>query len=495
MLVSDPNLQQRVKDLTEGFGVDGVIVTARARSNDPINLAGRLVRKRGKIVVVGEVGHGFDRAVFYEKELSILMSCSYGAGRYDPVYERQGIDYPRAYVDWTVERNMKTFLWLLSTGRIRVGHMISRVFSIDEAQGAYDLLLEKRPDTLALLFGYREEGMRDLKALRVVEAGPEQAVRRRGPHIGLIGFGNYAKSHIVPNMSRNLRITALAARSPSSLRFRKRGALADCRVVTTDPQVILENEEIRTIVVATRHSTHSLFLLEGLERGKNVYVEKPMVAKEEELTLLAGMLRTHGGNVCVGFNRRYSPAVRKLQERIHGSPLESRYTVAADPFPEDYWALEEGEGGIIVGEIIHFVDILCVLHGSRVARVFATSNLKAVNRGSIHITLSFENGSTGVISYVMGSSARSSKEEVELVYPDDRVLIHGFRRVISSRYGSIYRSLSPDMGRKRLFGHILEAFSSGVKVQETEGLLNSHAAVFAARRSIQSGNAEQVEYA
>lgn len=493
-LSSDSNLEQAVNELTDGFGVDGVIITASTRSNAPINLAGRLARTRGRIVIVGNVGHSFERKTFYEKELSILMSCSYGAGRYDPMYEVQGIDYPQAYINWTIERNMKTFIWLLSLNRISVDHIISKVFKIDEAPEAYNCLLEKKPDTFGLLFEYDTREKDSFRQLRVKNIQPDEPTNNFRPNIGIIGVGSYAKSFIIPNIRKSVRIMGLASRNSSSLQLPKVDHINDSAILTTDPHILLGNEKMPTVIIATRHSTHFEFLLEGLKNRKNVYVEKPVVTNEEQLQILVDALCTQRGNICVGFNRRYAPAIRKLQEKITASPLDSRYTVMADPFPEDYWALREEEGGIVVGEIIHFVDLFRVLHNSNIRKVFAKSNLDSINRGSIHISLFFENKSTATISYIMGSSMKSSKENIELLYHHDRVALDGFKRVTSSRYGKIYRSLSLDMGREKLFGDVLGEFCRGKIVQNVGGLINAHSAVFAIKRSIATDNIQEVKY-
>ncbi len=483
----DPGLEELVRGLSSGYGADAVLITASTKSTDPINLAGRLARKRGKVVIVGDIGHNFERGNYYEKELSILMSCSYGAGRYDPRYEIEGIDYPQAYVPWTIARNMGAFLWLLSQNRVSVQPLVTQVFRIEDAPAAYEKLLENRPDTFSIVFEYEPRETQELHTLRAVR---EPRAAAAGPNVGIIGVGNYARSFILPNLPRQLRVRALAARSPSSLVVK---GLEDCEVLTTDPAAVIADHDVQTVIIATRHSSHGRLVMDAIRAGKNVYVEKPMVATRDELGQLAGLLSETGGNVCVGFNRRYSGAVKALQAARIGVPVESRYTVIADEFAEDYWALQESEGGIIVGEMIHFVDLLLCLHESHVARTHVVAEMKSANRGAIHATLHFENGSVATITYLMGAKIAGDKETIELYCEDDRILIEGFRKVSSAKRGVLYKARRLDMGREALFGGLLLELSRGRRVQDVGGLVASHAAAFAMKDSAASGAIVEVE--
>lgn len=487
-LSDDPRLMQLINDISHGYGADGVLITASTKSTDPINLAGRLARKRGRVVIVGDIGHDFERSQYYEKELSLLMSCSYGAGRYDKTYEIDGLDYPQAYVPWTIARNMAAFLWLLSQERVTVASLISHVFDIDQAPAAYQALLENKPDVFSILFKYgHEEAAVDLHSVRA--PAPKQAVKA-GTRIGIVGVGSYAKSFIIPNLDSRLTVHGMAAKSPSSLVVR---GLEGCPVLTTDPHVLLADQDVQTVVISTRHSTHARFAVEAIRNGKNVYVEKPMAINHSQLNEITTALAEQGGNICVGFNRRYADAVTEVRKNVSASPLESKYTIVADEFSEDYWALQEEEGGIIVGEIIHFVDLLAFLHQSRVARVHASANLKAANRGVIYASLFFDNKTIGNITYLMGIPIKASKEFLELYYDDDRIVIDGFKEARSSRRGALYKSRKGSMGRERLFGEVLHQFSTGRAVQDIGGLVSSHAAVYAIKESINSGAVVHVD--
>ena len=306
-----------------------------------------------------------------------------------------------------------------------------------------------------------------------------------GTGIGIVGAGNYARSFILPNLDKRLQIVGLAARTPSSLVVK---GLEGCKILTTEPEALIGSGELNTIVVSTRHSSHAKYVIEGIRQGKNVYVEKPAVAQPEELVELVEAINEHGGNLCVGFNRRYSAAIQVLKSKKGDTaPIESRYTIIADDFPADYWALKDSEGTIVVGEVIHFVDLLSHIHNARVERVSAMANLSAPNKGVIDITLSFDNKTVGHVSYIMGSSIVAEKENIELFYDDDRVTVEGFKRVNSAKGGEIYKSRKMDMGRERLFGEMMHDFSQGKQVQDLGDILASHAAVFAARESINDG--------
>lgn len=487
-LASDERITDLVKEVTNGYGADGILITASAKSTDPINLAGELARKRGNVVIVGDIGHNFKRKTFYEKELSIKMSCSYGAGRYDSSYEIDGIDYPQAYVPWTIARNMSAFLWLVSKAYIKFDHLMSHTFCIDEAPEAYKLLLENKPDTFAILFEY-ENNKPPASCMHVIYQPPHERENVHNVNIGIIGVGSYARSFIIPNLDSRLHIKGLMARNPSSLVLKN---IDNCEILTTDPEIIISDNEIQTIIIATRHSLHAELVLEGIKEGKNVYVEKPMVTTVEELEKLVKLLSKKNSNICVGFNRRYSSAIQMIDEKVFLTPFESNYIVVADNFSEDYWALQEKEGGIIVGEIIHFVDLLSVLHKSAIVKVSASENLRSINKGIIYITLFFENKTLGNITYIMGSSISSTKERIELYYDNDRILIDGFKKITSVRAGTLYKSRKMDMGREKLFGDILYQFTKGNRVQDLMHLIMVHAAVLAIRESIVKGKIVEI---
>ncbi|MEW6331328.1 MAG: bi-domain-containing oxidoreductase [Pseudomonadota bacterium] len=487
-LPDDPRLPELIDEVTHGYGADGVIITASTKSTDPINLAGKLARKRGRVVIVGDIGHDFERSNYYEKELTLLMSCSYGAGRYDKDYEVEGIDYPQAYVPWTIARNMEAYLHLAATGQVNINTLISHVFSIDEAPAAYQKLLDNKADTFSILFKYaHEQESGNIHTVRIPEPAPAGV---GGTRVGIIGVGSYAKSFILPNIDSRLTVYGISAKSPSSLVVR---GLRGCRVTTTDPQVLLREKEIQTIIVATRHSTHAQLAVDAIRNGKNVYVEKPAAINRRQLDEIAAALSEHGGNLCVGFNRRYAGAIAAVQKCKSRGPLESKYTIIADEFPEDYWALQDQEGGIIVGEMIHFVDLLSCLHQSPIVRVHASANLKAINRGVIYASLFFENRTMANITYLMGIPIKASKESIELYYDDDRIVIDGFKEARTSQGKSVYKSGKTDMGRERLFGEILHQFTAGKAVQDVPGILSSHAAAFAIRESVNSGAIIEVD--
>jgi len=382
---------------------------------------------------------------------------------------------------------MEAFMWLASKKLVDVDKLISHEFSIEDAPAAYQKLLENAPDTFSILFGY-EHTADDGNVSEVVYEIPDN--KAGGDQVGIIGIGNYARSFIVPNLDKRLSIDGISAKSPSSLVVK---SIGKCRVKTTDPGLLAQDQDIQTIIVATRHSMHSQYVDDALKHGKNVYVEKPAVINRAQLDEMLGALSDKGGNICVGFNRRYSGAIKAIEDNYKDSPLESRYTVVADEFAEDYWALKEEEGGIIVGEVIHFVDLLSSLHKSTIVRVDARANLKAINKGVYYITLYFENGTVGEITYMMGSDIGGDKERIELLYDDDRVVIEGFKRVVSNKKKQIYKARQMDMGRETLFGDMMYRFARGESVQDLKGLISSHLAVFAIKESIQAGSEVDVE--
>lgn len=415
---TSPGISDTIFNFTGELGVDAVIITAGASSLDPINFAGEICRKRGRVVVVGAVPTGFDRdPYYYRKELELRMSCSYGPGRYDLDYEEKGIDYPAAYVRWTENRNMQAFQSLIHSGKIDIDYLTTHEFPFEEAPKAYDLILEKSEPYLGIVLKYDTTKPLSKTSIAVREAKPASKVS-----IGFIGAGSYAQGNLLPNLPKNdPEVTCKGVMTTSgttSKRVAERFGFEFCTSEETD---LLGNSEINTVFIATRHDSHADYVLKALNAGKNVFVEKPLCLNEDELIQIEEIFasrvqRSASLILTVGFNRRFSLLAKHLKEKIGNGPMAMLYRINAGAIPADTWIQDmEIGGGRIIGEACHFVDFLTWMCGSLPKRVYASalSNPQHLN-DIVNINLEFENGSIGTISYLANGSKSLAKEYVEV---------------------------------------------------------------------------------
>ena len=425
-------------------GVDGVIITAATNSDEPVRQAAKICRKRGRIVLVGVTGLNLDRSLFYEKELSFQVSCSYGPGRYDPEYEERGMDYPFGFVRWTEQRNFQAALELLATKKLIVDSLISHRFEFSEAVKAYELLGGREP-SLAILLSYDPAIIPENNLVkrtielkggsingRELRADHDRKVSETEPIVGVIGAGNYGLRTFLPVIkATGVRLKTLSTSTGVSGAYA--GKKFGFSYATTDTSSIFSDPEINTIFVLTRHNTHSTLVCEALKIGKNVYVEKPLAIFPEgvrmiEETYLSSRNHENPPIVMIGFNRRFSPHIQKIKELLKGlkAPVSIIITVNAGEVPPEDWTQDPMiGGGRIIGEGCHFVDLLYYLTGSKVTSVCSTK-MGAVSGGSftddkMSFTIKFENGSFGTIHYFANGSKSFPKERIE-VFCDGKIL-------------------------------------------------------------------------
>jgi predicted dehydrogenase/threonine dehydrogenase-like Zn-dependent dehydrogenase len=449
--------------MTHGRGVDGVLVCAATNSSQPISQAARMCRKRGRVVLVGVTGLELSRADFYEKEISFQVSCSYGPGRYDPMYEQEGHDYPFGLVRWTAQRNIEAFLQLAAGGSLDLEPLITHRFDLGEAAKAYESLAS---DHTALGITLRYADMAPADALSRTIAITAQVHSSGRGSVSFFGSGNYAARVLIPAFSR----------AGAKLRMLcNTGSLAGAHVarhsgfesVTTDPSVVLQDSDTSSIVVATRHDTHAEFVISGLRAGKNVFVEKPLALTETELAAVEEAWNDLGDRrpvLTVGFNRRFAPlAVRlkSLATSVRG-PKCIIYTVSAGDVPREHWTQQpRSGGGRIVGEACHFIDFIRWLVG---APITAWTAAAARDQGETRddcasIVLTFADGSLGTVHYFANGGRRFPKERVELfaggaaLRLDNFRLLHGFGWPKFSRA----RTWRQDKGQVQLAQAFLEA--------------------------------------
>ncbi len=427
------------KGFTRGQGVDAVSITAATPSSEPVDVAGALCRDRGRVVVVGDVGMQVPRGVYYGKELTLSVSRSYGPGRYDPRYEEGGIDYPPGYVRWTERRNMEEFLALVSERKVNVTRLISHRFPLEEAPRAYDLLSGKSGEPfLGILLTYNPA---ERAAPRVQLKAPAPHAPRETLAVGFIGAGAFALGVLLPALKKIDRVLLRGVANASGPSAKKAGERFGFEYCTGDYRDILNDTGVDAVFIGTRHGLHATLAMEGLRKGKAVFMEKPMALNATELTDLMRAWRETGGRLMVGFNRRLSPLAVRMRDFFSGrrEPLQIIYRVNAGYLPGSHWVHDPREGGgRIVGEVCHFVDVLCYLTGSRPVRVFAESigpSGEALSGDNVSATLRMADGSWGTIAYIARGDASVPKERIEAFSSGTAAVLTDYRELVLHREG------------------------------------------------------------
>jgi polar amino acid transport system substrate-binding protein len=424
----DDEAQRKVMEWSRGRGADAVLITAATASNQPVELAGEISRPKGRVVVVGAVGLNIPRKSYYDRELSFRISMSYGPGRYDPEYEERGHDYPFGYVRWTEGRNIEAFLDLLAEGRVNVEALTTHRFKLAESERAYELITGNEP-YLGVVLQYDGEGELDHRiALSEKMSAAAAAVR-----VGLIGAGGYAKAMLLPNFkAAGAEFQSIA--TASGVTARAVGEQHGFRFCVSRAEEVIDDDQANIIVIATRHDVHAKLAQQSLERGRHVFVEKPLALNDEELAGVLAAAEQSAGQLMVGFNRRFSPLATRARDWFadRATPLSINYRVNAGRVPRGHWALDpKVGGGRIVGEVCHFIDLMHFITGSLTTRVYAeaisSSNQDVNNEDSVFITLRFADGSNGAIAYLAEGDRALPKERIEIFGGGKSFVIDDFR--------------------------------------------------------------------
>ena len=423
----------KVMAWSRGRGADACIIAAATTSNEPVELAGEISRLKGRVVAVGLVGMNVPRNVYYQRELTLKVSLSYGPGRHDPDYEERGHDYPVAYVRWTEGRNIEAFLDLLAAGRIDVKPLITHRFLIDDASKAYQLISGKAHENyLAVILEYRTEGEVD-RRIENDSATKKRAKSAGRVGIGLIGAGGYAQKILLPHFkTAGAEFCSIA--SASGVSARDVGTKYGFKHFLSDARSVIDDEEANLIVIATRHGSHAELATLALKAGKHVFVEKPLALNDAELNTVLEAASGSEGQLLVGFNRRFSPLAERAREFFANrqAPLSMVYRVNAGRIPREHWTQDPNEGGgRIIGEVCHFIDLMQFVTGATPENVFAESvggGLgNTVREDSVFITLQFEDGSNGVIAYLAEGDSSLPKEHIEIFGEGKTFVIDDFR--------------------------------------------------------------------
>ncbi len=407
---NNEQLEQAIAQLTDGHGTDAVIITAATTSTDPIDLAGSLCRKKGKVIIVGAVPTGFQRKNFYNKELDLRMSCSYGPGRYDSEYEEQGIDYPFAYVRWTENRNMQAFADLMAAGRINIRPLVTHTFPFQDAKKAYDLILARTEPFAGIVLEY--DLKKTLQSRVTLNTGITAASDAK---VGMIGAGSFGQNFLLPALKGKATLVNIATARPNNARnVADKFGFAQC---TGNADEVIADKNINTVFIATRHDSHARYVKAAVEQGKNVFTEKPLCLYPHELEEIAAAWKEHPVRLMVGYNRRFAPLTLQLKKQLNSTlPVSVIYRINAGIVPKEHWIHDpKTGGGRIIGEVCHFIDYCSFIAGSKINAIsaYAMKDPSGLS-DTITISMKMENGSIASIAYFSNGNKDLPKEYIEV---------------------------------------------------------------------------------
>ena len=518
---------------TGGMGVDAVLITAATHSDEPVTVAAEISKKKGRVVATGLVGMNLPRDQYYKKEVDFRLSCSYGPGRYDPVYEEQGIDYPFGYVRWTEQRNMAAFLQLVAEGKVTPSKLVTHRFEFDDALDAYQVLLGvKKEPYLGIVLEYGEgegeddshkehrehkegEPKGDFGVCRRVDfnVGTQSVSDKVG--VSFLGAGNFAKAVLLPTLKKveDARFRGVStATGMSAADTAKKYGFA---FAATDQTEVMKDGETNLVFVTTRHDMHAAQVRAALEAGKYVFTEKPLCISEEQLDELEGSGDSHkehrehkegGGSDClgkvmVGFNRRFSPHAKMLKEYFakRTLPLVMHYRVNAGSIPRDVWIQDPlTGGGRMIGEGCHFIDFMSFICGAPVVKVQAmciqTPNAAETPEDSISVNLQFADGSVGTLEYVALGDTTLPKEVCEIHGEGSTATMDNFcNTVCSGKLGKRKLKGKQQKGFAEELAATVAAVKAGVEMPISwEEIENVTKTCFAVLRAVKSGGSVEV---
>jgi predicted dehydrogenase/threonine dehydrogenase-like Zn-dependent dehydrogenase len=456
----DAAQEEQVQRITQGFGADGVIITAATPSNEVISTAFKMCRKKGRVVVVGDIGLDLKRADIYAKELDVLISCSYGPGRYDGNYEEKGMDYPIGYVRWTENRNMQAYLQMLASKKINLDGLSPRYYDIADATQAYADLNVPGPKPLLSFLKYPQQATENLA--RTIHNTKAEAAKSGAIKVALVGAGGFAKGMHLPNMqalSDQFHLQAVMSRTGhNAIATAKRyGA----QKATTDFEEILRDEEIEAVLIATRHNLHADMALQALKAGKHVLLEKPLALNQTEMQPILDFYEEQTAQgltppvLLTGFNRRFSKYVQKVAAytRQRSNPMIINYRMNAGYIPLDSWVHGAEGGGRNIGEGCHIYDVFTYLTNSKVTGVSAHSIVPQTDyyakNDNFVATISFEDGSVATLTYTALGNKKFPKERMEVYVDGKTFFLDDYKSLESFGWkGKEESSSIPEKGQK-----------------------------------------------
>jgi predicted dehydrogenase/threonine dehydrogenase-like Zn-dependent dehydrogenase len=463
---TEDNEIEQVVRLIDGIGADGVIITAATNSDEVVSTAFNMCRKKGRVVLVGDVGLNLNRADFYQKELDFFISTSYGPGRYDQIYEEQGLDYPVAYVRWTENRNMAEYLRLIAETKLNVKSLIAKTYPLEQAPQAYEALKDSSAKPLMVLLSYPQ----DTEIKRTIPNPQAAAAGKDKIRMAIIGAGGFAKGMHLPNLqalSEDYHIQAIVSRTGHNANATAKQFKAN--YASTDYEQVLNDKEVDAVLIATRHNLHADMTLRALKAGKHVLVEKPLAINQDELQKIVAFYENSDATAPIlltGFNRRFSPYARRIQEitKNRSNPMILNYRMNAGYIPLDHWVHTKEGSGRNIGEACHIYDLFTYFTNSKVIEVTAHAIIPKTNHYSRHdnfvATMHFEDGSVATLTYTALGTNKYPKEQME-VYVDGKVLVmndYKSLNIVGAATKGI-QSKTMDKGQKQE----LEMFAKAIK--------------------------------
>ena len=478
---------------SNGKGADQTFITASTPSQQPIELAGILTRKCGGVIVVGLVGMNIPRNDYYKKELSIKVSMSYGPGRYDPLYEESGVDYPYHYVRWTEQRNLEAVLGLMKSGLLDMQPLTSHHFSFDSALEAYQLL-QSESSSLGIILEYPQKVCYQSK---LEFSQPQKNQPLDTLHIGFIGAGNYASLHLLPHLKKHSDVSLIGIAGSGGASSKKQGRKFGFQYGTSDVQDLIQDSQIENIWIATRHRSHASLVSKVLQAGKHVFVEKPLCLTLEELKAVSEAYleaNLHKQTLlAVGHNRRFSKMLNQVKDFFPTAPKQIIYRVNGGALPSDSWIrLPEEGGGMLVGEMCHFFDSLLFLTQETPVSLAAQSLVSGhhIDDDNLSVSVCFHQGSLATLCYSTTGDASFSKERIEVFSAGKVAVLDDFRRLqlIENGKKTEFKNHHQDKGQAIQIDTLVSAFQGQIEIPvsfETLSLVMK--LVFATQESLRTG--------
>lgn len=477
---NDENAADITKSLTKGRGVDKVIITAAANSNDPMDLAAAVIRDRGIICMIGVTQMNIDRRPYYEKELTFTIARSYGPGRYDSNYEEKGVDYPIGHVRFTEGRNIEEFIRLIAEKRADFSDLITHEIDFEKADVAYEMITTNKNNEkyIGILLKYldNKEKWNDV----VYNKPTKSMTDKKLLSVGLIGAGNFSKNTLLPIMRDTGLYHLKALATTGGIGAAQAKEVFPFDYVTNDYKKLLNDKDINLIVISTQHNSHAKFVIEALEANKHVYCEKPLCLTLEELDKIKAAYNASKGELFVGMNRRHAPLVQQIKRNLSTDKIPAVYDYIANAgfIPADHWTQDEKVGGgRIIGEACHFVDVIQYLDGSELLslNVNFAQNETYPKKDNAIITLQFKSGAIGNIIYTSMGSKKYPKEQLRVF--SNGVVCEMDNYIKINHYGSVKKTkvkLRQDKGIKNEYEYIYKVLKGEVKNTAIEDAFVNH---------------------
>lgn len=496
IVIGKEDINQAVFDYTKGRGADAVIIMAGAKNNQPIEMAAEISREKGRIVACGMINLDVPRQEFFKKELSVVVSRATGPGKFDPLYENKGIDYPLPFVRWTTQRNMEYFLQLVAERKIKLDKLISHRFTLDRALAAYAMILKGSESYLGVVINYDSKGKQPKKKVALAKPASVKAATATKINIGLIGAGLHASTGILPALKTFKDVNLVGVADIEGFKGKHAGQKYGFDYCVTDYHELLRDANINTVLILTRHNLHAGMIIDALKADKHVFVEKPLAMNLDEVKEILKHSQGSAKRLMVGFNRRFAPHSQKAKEwlgKVDNVVVNCR--VNAGFVPGESWVHDASEGGgRVVGEVCHFVDLIQHLSGALPIRVTAEATNEKGSDNLI-ISIKLENGSVASILYASQGDRLLPRERFEVFAGNAVCVIDNFKNLFFARDGKSknQKSLSLNRGYREQFVALFDSILNGKPIPvDMKEYVYTTLTTFAIIESIKTGRPQDI---